>query len=458
MANLINKGNVSEFKQLNDDPVDAKSSGEFAFGSGTNVAKEDLPSKYAPSEGSYTTKHVDKLNVPDGPSQEFLGGHKSKLTSEDENVDDFGFVDEHSGTWLDRTPNRAKSAPNSYDDTNSMDQNSMKWINGQAKTFVAGLNKVQKATLVDLILHGFSTESLSQTATESDVEAIHRLLEQRNRFRKGSGWFKNYEDEIVHILKGLDTTDTERDPLDQLIVGHLVSPYHIDEFKELYAKAKGFGQSPEEGDAPEGGPSSSESPAASPAAAPSPSAQPSPSPSGQLSNSPAPTGEAADAAAAGGATQPADVTGAESGVSSDEFTAAYENDPQFREFVKSILVKYGLIDPQTGEVNAQANPQAEEAAKSEIEQYLLQNKTPDAGGNDPGLGAQAGAAAAPFGKGMPSRDEIRKAVSEALTEAQREQVMKSRVVPETQNYPVVNGKPISPAQLAAANFIRNFAG
>jgi len=443
---MLQKGEVGEFKKLDEKP--SKSSIEF--GHGTKVGEEDLEKYYNPKvSGFITSKDVDPLNVSDEHSQEFLSKHKTSVIESNEKHDDFGFVDKNSESFLNKTSISDPAAPNKYDPGNSVDKNSNSWILSQAKTFVSGLDSMQKAVLVDLIFHDFNTDKLYATSGESQPNVIHRLLHQKNSYAKAGGFSNIIGQELTALLKSLDWRNSDNNMYDRLVLDHILGPNHIEEVKDYLTKSMyGFAgdKDPNEPDGDEMGqdPSMGGSPMGQdPSMGGAPMGQ---DPSmGGAPAMPAPGAEGTDPSMGGG------------------------EDPTIGA-VSQIVEKYAQqagIDPnsiqqllQGGDVTgaAKAVIQALQQSNPDLANQMLDelNQTLQGGGSEqatPGGGEAPGAAPQSMMMGKSINPE--EAVA-AYREARKEQFTKSRVFSEQPAQSRYNSKPASGADLAMASWIGQY--
>jgi hypothetical protein len=412
--NEIQKGNVSDFKKLSDKPKE-----DVKFGEGTKYGEENLES-YVDPGNPRNSKNADELNQND--KKELW--NKTSTSAADKGGDDLGFVDESANKFINRQGNRTGEATaNShgpYEPGNSVDDTGEELFN-RFKSGYQNLNRVQKAAMVDIILHGFPINDSFQVENETDFESIHRLTEQKNRFRKGGKQYEGVVDEIIYILKGADWKRVESDPFERLIFSHLLGD-HLPEFNE-FLKCSGYGDGDED-DVP---------PTSTPEAAP-PGAM-----GGEMPAAPPPAAPPQEGMEEG---MPEGDNEMEAKISK-----FLEEVPNGEEIIMEILMQNGVIDQQgnpTG--NEEGLETAEQQITELIEQYE-QSATDQGEAAEPAMG---------FNKSSYSPEEIRKAVADLYDEAQRDAVVRSKVVPESQQLPSVNGKPISPTQLAMAQFMQRY--
>lgn len=96
------------------------------------------------------------------------------------------------------------------------------------KAVVSTLTKGQFAEMVNDIFHMFKSSEPYQTSNESKIEALHRFIEQKDRFRKGSIFRQGMDDEIAHMIKSIKNVDIKRDSLDGLLFGHILANHQSD--------------------------------------------------------------------------------------------------------------------------------------------------------------------------------------------------------------------------------------
>jgi hypothetical protein len=399
------------------------------FNGQTKFAEENTDKFVKPSTRG-DSRVVDPLNYT--ANKEVFEGHDSKAIPTGEDYNDFGGnsegngLDPHSNSWIGSQNSATSSVTNpssgaSPEPGNATDKTGSTWLEkhhsdyeGMKKSIMTW-DKAHKAALVDALLHDFGSTNIYQEDYESDIEAMHRLIElgqSPKRFRKGGRQREMLESEIIQIAKATDFTQVERSLYDRMFIGHLMG-MHLGDF-EKYLKAAGYED--EESD---------------PMAESAESAPPSP----QVESGAPPAQEMPPEASAGGG-------------QADEFQQLVESDPEFQQAVIAILQKYGLVD-ESGQPIQGSNPDAEEQATEEIkqlfEQYNGQDEQPAPSGPVPSMA-----------KSMTDMD-IRKAARDAFDEAQAQGILRSRTIPEEQQYPTVKGEPISPSQMALAQFIKHNA-
>lgn len=358
--------------------------GVKSFTGDAMLKTENLDSKWTPNVSGFQNDTTELGNSVSEISQKQFVKEKSETNSISDDSDGFPKVDEHTGKQFNKHSAKAVSDPNPYDDGNSANESTQKFFN-KTKTDVAKLSKALQGELVDAILHDFKTKDLSQADGESDVEALHRLMEQKNRYyRKGSMLYNGIQDEIKFILKSINWEELSNNPYDRLIAEHISGPQHLEELSN-YIKAiepsavsmygGGYGDGSEEESAEEESAPVETAPPAAPAEAVPPTEAP--------------------------AEPQADAMSPEE----SQLMEALQNDPQFQQMVDQLL---------------QQQPELEQNPEM-LMQALMQLFAEYQGG-----GAQQPEAPMGFGDG-----DYAKAAKYYFNNARKESITKSRVITET---------------------------